>query len=144
MKENSPWKCKSCFCTRALVKVIFEALKCLWISWFGGLEIGLDQKPYSLRAQRLKTFKIALQDWNFQARLKISSEPPTKPHFLWGILKVEIEIFKRDWNFKRAAHQTPFFVGNSEGRDWNAQARLKFQAWLPFVFNLWALRLFKA
>ena len=27
--------------------------------------------------------------------MKISSEPPTKPLFLWGILKVEIENFKR-------------------------------------------------
>ena len=36
------------------------------------------------RAQRLKNFKIALWDFNFQARLKISSEPPTKPLFLVG------------------------------------------------------------
>ena len=43
----------------------------------------------SLRAQRLKKFKISLQDWDFQARLKISSEPPTK---------------------------ALLFVGNSEGR----------------------------
>ena len=67
---------------------------------------------HSLRAQRLKKFKISLRDWNFQARLKFSSGPPTKPYFLWGILKVEIEIFNRDWNF---------------------QSRLNF-------FNLWALR----
>ena len=41
----------------------------------------------SLRAQRLKKFKIALRDCNFQSRLKFSSAPPTKPLFLWGILK---------------------------------------------------------
>ena len=38
-------------------------------------------------------------DGNFQARLTISSEPPTKglgPFFLWGIPKVEIVIVKRD------------------------------------------------
>ena len=51
----------------------------------------------SLRAQRLTKFKIALRDWNLQARLNISSEPPTKPLFLWVILKVKIEFFKRDW-----------------------------------------------
>ena len=33
----------------------------------------------TLRAQRLKNIKIALRDWNFQARLKMSSEPPAKP-----------------------------------------------------------------
>ena len=31
-------------------------------------------------------------------------------------------------NFKRATHQTLFFVGNSEGRDWKLQARLKFSS----------------
>ena len=38
----------------------------------------------ALRAQRVKKIKIALRDWNFQARSKISSEPPTKPLFLRG------------------------------------------------------------
>ena len=73
----------------------------------------------TLRAQRLKKIKIALQDWNFQSRLKISSEPPSKPLFFVGKISsgdwtfsIEIEVFKRDWKF---------------------QARLKF-------FNLWALR----
>ena len=33
--------------------------------------------------------------------LKFSSEPPTKaPSFLWGVLKVEIDIFKWDWHFQ--------------------------------------------
>ena len=32
----------------------------------------------------------------FQARLKISSEPTHQTPILWGILEVEIEIFKRD------------------------------------------------
>ena len=75
----------------------------------------------ALRAQRLKNFKIALRDWNFQARSIFSSEPPTKALFFGGgILHCksrlkfsnEIEIFNRDWK---------------------TQARLKF-------FNLWALR----
>ena len=70
----------------------------------------------TLRAQRLKKFKIALRDWNCQSI------------------------------FKRAACQTPIFMGHSEGpglnisieidffnRDWNFQSRLIF-------FNLWALR----
>ena len=58
----------------------------------------------------VKKFKIALRDWNFQARLKRMT------------FSSEIE------NFKRATHQTPSFVGNSEGRDWKIQARLKFSS----------------
>ena len=50
-------------------------------------------------AQRLRNFKIALQDWNCQAQLIISSEPPAKPLSLRGILKAEIENVKRDWIF---------------------------------------------
>ena len=38
----------------------------------------------TLRAQRLKKIKITLRDSNFQARLKISSEPTTKPLFSVG------------------------------------------------------------
>ena len=37
---------------------------------------------------------------NFQARLTISSEPPTKPYFLWGILEVKTENFNRDLKFQ--------------------------------------------
>ena len=40
-----PSKLKSCFCNRALVKAICEALKCLWIECFWGLKLGLDQNP---------------------------------------------------------------------------------------------------
>ena len=75
----------------------------------------------SLRAQRLKNFKIALPDWKFQARLKISISTPSKPYFFCGEfwrsglkISIEIENFKRDWNF---------------------QSRLIF-------FNLWALRVY--
>ena len=31
-------------------------------------------------------------------------------------------------NFKRATHQTPIFARNSQGQDWNFQARLKFSS----------------
>ena len=73
----------------------------------------------TLRAQRLKKFKIALRDWNFQSRLKFSIPPPTKPLFLWGILKV------RDWKFQaRLKISIEIEIFN---RDW-------------FFFNLWALR----
>ena len=46
-----------------------------------------------LRAQILKKFKIL----KFSSEIEIfqASHPPT-PYFLWGILKVEIENFKRD------------------------------------------------
>ena len=47
----------------------------------------------SPKGPKIEKFKIALRDWNFQARLHISSEPPTKPYFLWGKFQAEIEIF---------------------------------------------------
>ena len=65
--------------------------------------------PSTQRAQRLKHFKISLRDWNFQAtnlRLKFSiaienfKRTTQQGPFLWGIIKVGIEIFKRDWNFQ--------------------------------------------
>ena len=62
-------------------------------------------------AQRLKKIKIALRDWNFQARLKRMT------------FSSEIE------HFKRATHQNPIFVGNSQGQDWKFQAKTwSFQA----------------
>ena len=54
---------------------------------------------------------------NFQDRplgLKFSSEIETN------------DIFKWDWKFQASHHQTPIFVGNSQGQDWKFQARLKF------------------
>ena len=63
--------------------------------WFRG------RPPPLLRGSKIEK----IQDlppglYIFQVRLKISSEPPTKALFLWvgggGIVKVEIEIFKRD------------------------------------------------
>ena len=81
----------------------------------------LRDKGFSLRARRLKTFKISLWDWIFQVRLKLSSGPPTKAQF---------------------------FVGNCEGQDWNFQARLKFSTRLTIsskialFFKIQALRLY--
>ena len=38
-----------------------------------------------------------------------------------------LKNFKRDWKISgEDTHQGPFFVGNSESRDWNCQSRLKF------------------
>ena len=54
-------------------------------------------------------FKILLRDWNFQAtnlRLKFLIEienfkrTTQQGPCLWGIIKVGIEIFNRDWNFQ--------------------------------------------
>ena len=67
--------------------------------------------PRTLRAQRLKNFNIALRDWIFQARLIISSEPP-------------------------------FFVGNSEGRDWNFQSRFKFSIEIENFKRDWNFSIF--
>ena len=67
------------------------------------LRVSRNTGPLSSpRAERLKKFKISLRDWKVQASsLKMSSEPTTKPLFyLWEILKVEIEKFKRDWSFQ--------------------------------------------
>ena len=63
----------------------------------------------------IEIFKRDWNEWHFQARLKISSEPPTKPLFLWGILKVKIENFKRDWSFQAK-------TWNFQAKTWNFQA----------------------
>ena len=63
----------------------------------------------ALRAQRLKKFKIAPRDWNFQSRLKFSSEPPANPLIFVGNsegpglkISIEIDFFNRDWkNYNR-------------------------------------------
>ena len=102
----------------------------------------------SQRAQRLKKFKISIRDWNFQAtnlRLKISIEienfkrATQQGPFLWGIIKVGIEIFNRDWKFQSRLKVSSL--------DWKFQAYgLKIsrdQSGLNF-FNRWALWVFLA
>ena len=83
-----------------------------WI--FSDLRLGGPpvRPTFSQRAQIFKKhsgFK-STDDWNFQARLKRMT------------FSSEVE------NFKRTTHQTPIFVGNSRGQDWNFQARLKFSS----------------
>ena len=56
---------------------------------------------FSRSPSGIEIFKRDWNEWHFQARLKISSKPPTKPHI---------------------------FVGNSQGQDWKFQARLKFSS----------------
>ena len=75
----------------------------------------LPRFPICLVTQRLKKFKIALRDWNFQSRLKISSEPPTKPLF---------------------------FVANSEGQDWQFQSRLKISSEIEIFNRDWSFSIF--
>ena len=73
----------------------FGSLKPLFVSildFFGG----------SFVLQTCRPNKIALRDWTFQARLKISSEPPTT---------------------------TLFMVGNSEARDWKISSEIKVFKW---------------
>ena len=58
----------------------------------------------------IEKFKfLLLRDWKFGAKLKISSEPPTKHLFMWGIRKL---------------------------RDWTCQARLKISSELTFFKSL--------
>ena len=92
------------------------------------------------RAQILKNFKIALRDWNFQARLKrmtFSSEienfkrgHPPNPYFCGGILKVKIEIFKRDWSF-----QARLKISSENLKFSSVQARLIFSRFGPSGFT---------
>ena len=70
----------------------------------------LSPTYHTLRAQRLKKFKIALRDWNFQARLNISSSHPPKPLF--------------------------FFVGNSEGPGLNISSEIDFSIEIDFFQSL--------
>ena len=50
--------------------------------------------------------KTSLQDCNFQVRMKISSEPPTKALIVWEFWRSRlksasaIEVFERDWTFQ--------------------------------------------
>ena len=92
-----------------------------WISRFWGTPIFRPKIPkfglpqMALRAQRFKKFKIALRDWNFQSRLKISSEPPSKPLL---------------------------FVGNSQGQDWKFQSRLKISSEIEIFNRDWIFSIF--
>ena len=52
------------------------------------------------KGPKIKKLKLLLRDWDFQTRMHIQASPPTKASFLWGILKVKIEMFKRDWSFQ--------------------------------------------
>ena len=65
----------------------------------------LPRGPKSWKDSRspsgIENFKRDWNEWHFKARLKISSEPPTKPLL---------------------------FVGNSQGQDWKFQATLKFSS----------------
>ena len=63
----------------------------------------------SVMASREK-IRIWARDGHFQARLKRMT------------FSSEIE------HFEQAIHQTPIFVGNSQGQDWKFQARLKFSS----------------
>ena len=102
-------------------------------SFWGKLGTFLESLPKGLKSWKNPGFEHEIEifkrwnEWHFQARLKISSEPSTKPPFLWGNLKVKIEHFKRDWSFQR---------------DWKFQAEArKFQAfkWDCFIFKIRAL-----
>ena len=78
---------------------------------------GLPRGPKDWKNSRfrsgIETFKRPISDWNFQSRLKFSSEIENKAP-LWGIIKVGIVIFKRDWNFQS---RLKFSI-----LDWNFQA----------------------
>ena len=90
----------------------------------------------ALGAQLFKMFKISLQDWNFQERMKISSEPPTKALFLWENSDSEgprietnqsWEAFNTERNLQSRmalSFQAPLSPQKSKARDWNFQAKM--------------------
>ena len=63
------------------------------------------KSPKGPKIEIIQDLEIIKRDWNFK-------RAAPDPYFVWGVLKVKIENFNRDWKF---------------------QARLNF-------FNLWALR----
>ena len=67
---------------------------------WGSMAWHFADSTFKPQTRRMSVVLVSPVEWNFPARLKISSEPPTKPLF--------------------------FFMGNSEGRDWKFQSRLKF------------------
>ena len=71
----------------------------------------------------IEIFKRDWNEWHFQARLKFSSGPPTKPLFLWGggVLKVKIENFKRVWSV-----QASLKISSENLKFSSVQARLIF------------------
>ena len=86
---------------------------------------------------------VSLRAWGFS--YQGSRGVPKNPSTLgaqrlkkFKILKFSSEIE----NFKRATHQTPIFVGNSEGRDWNFQSRLKFSSEIENFKRDWFFSIF--
>ena len=73
----------------------------LWVLFGSRQPRGPKSWKISRSPSGIEIFKRDWNGWHFQARLKISSEPPTKPLC---------------------------FVGNSQGQDWKFQARLKFSS----------------
>ena len=80
----------------------------------GSVDGGRDPNPRVPGGPKVE--KIS-KSWQFQARSKISSEPPTKPLFLWEFsrsrlnISGDIEVFKRDWKFQ-ALKRDGFFQGS--------------------------------
>ena len=69
----------------------------------------------------IEIFKRPISDWNFQSRLKISSEPHSKAAFCGELSRsglrfsIEIEIFNRDWKFQT-------WIENFKRMDWTFHA----------------------
>ena len=62
--------------------------------------IGCGSSQFRQEPKDWKNCKVALRGWIFQARLKISSEPPTKPQFCGEFWRSRLKCFKRDWEFQ--------------------------------------------
>ena len=109
--------------------------KTRWVR-FGTQMIGWEEltelSPLnSVRAEKLTEFGV----WNRTLRNRTLRAQRLKK---FKILKLSSEIE----NFRQATHQTPIFVGNSEGRDWNFQSRLKFTSEIKNFNRDWNYSIF--
>ena len=84
--------------------------------------------------------------WNLSKRAAYSFESSVSEKDPKGpkIEKIQdLEIFKRDWKFQASHPLNPFFfVGNSEGRDWNFQSRLKISSEIENFNRDWIFSIF--
>ena len=100
----NPWKCKSCFSNRALVKAIFEALKYLQIKWFWGPKIGLDWNPLTKAL-----FNYYPRQGKLQRRANLQGQKPSRQKIKpLKILWAENNLSKQAQQYReQEKHQGP-------------------------------------
>ena len=86
--------------------------------------------PLSQRAQRSNKFEVSSEIENFEREWNFRASHPLRPHFLWGIRDVEIEILEWDKNIRSRLN---FFliVGPSGFRGRATPDLLELHGWEP-------------